>query len=134
MDLLPFDETRRRLRVLGVGATECAPYLLDFLLTTVPKLSRVAVLVTPTSTTYRAISESVQTAAQKASVKTLVAEASSSQEIDNAFFMMAQEKADAVIVGNSSFFTQERRQIAELALKYRMPSMFGNRRLSRPAD
>jgi len=34
--------------------------LLDLLLTAVPKVSRVGVLVTPTSTTYRAISESVQ--------------------------------------------------------------------------
>ena len=56
--------------------------LLDLLLSVVPKLSRVAVLVSPTSTTYRAISESVQGAAQQAGVKTLVAEASSPQEIE----------------------------------------------------
>ena len=101
--------------------------LVDLLLSVVPKVSRVAVLVTPTSTTYRAILESVQAGAQKAGVKTLVAEASIPQEIENAFSMMAREKADAVIVGDSAFFTQQRRQIAELALKYRMPSMFGNR-------
>ena len=41
--------------------------------------------------------------------------------------MMAREKADAVIVGPAPFFTLQQRQIAELALKYRMPSMFGNR-------
>jgi putative ABC transport system substrate-binding protein len=39
---------------------------------------------------------------------------------------MARENADAVIVGASSFFALQRRQVAELALKYRMPSMFGN--------
>jgi putative ABC transport system substrate-binding protein len=106
---------------------DTGPKLFDLLLTVLPKLSRVGVLVTPTSTTYRAISESVQAAAQKAGVKTLVAEASSSQEIDNAFSMMVREKADAVIVGSSSFLTQQRRQIAELALKYRLPSMFAIR-------
>ena len=36
-------------------------------------------------------------------------------------------KADAVIVGSSSFFGQQRRQIAELALGYRIPSMFALR-------
>jgi ABC-type uncharacterized transport system substrate-binding protein len=100
--------------------------LIDFSVQ-VPKLSRVGVLVTPTSTTYRTILESVQAAAQNAGVKTLVTAASSSQEIDNAFSMMVREKADAVIVGSSSFFAQQRRQIAELALDYRIPSMFALR-------
>jgi putative tryptophan/tyrosine transport system substrate-binding protein len=106
---------------------DTGPKLFELLLSVVPKLSRVVVLVTPTSTTYRAISESVQTAAQKAGVKTLMAEASTPQEIEYAFSMMVQEKADAVIVGSSSFLTQQRRQIAELALKYRIPSMFAIR-------
>jgi putative ABC transport system substrate-binding protein len=106
---------------------DTGPKLFDVLLSVVPKLSRLGVLVSPTSTTYRAISESVQAAAQKAGVKTLVAEASSAQEIDTAFSMMVREKADAVIVGNSSFFGQQQQQIAELALKYRIPSMFAIR-------
>jgi len=101
--------------------------LLDLLLTVVPRLSRVAVLVTPTSPTFRVISESVQAGAQKAGVKTLVAETSSLQEVENAFSMMAREKADAVIVGAAPFFALHRPQIAGLALKYRMPSIFGNR-------
>ena len=33
----------------------------------------------------------------------------------------------AVIVGASTFFVLQQRQIAELALKYQMPSVFGNR-------
>ena len=106
---------------------DTGPKLLELLLSVVPKVSRVGVLVTPTSTTYRTISESVQAAAQKAGVKTLMAEASTPQEIEYAFSMMVQENADAVIVGSSSFFTQQRRQIAELALKYRIPSMFAIR-------
>jgi putative tryptophan/tyrosine transport system substrate-binding protein len=101
--------------------------LLDLLLTVVPKLSRVGVLVTPTSTTYRAISESVQAGAQKAGVKTLLAEASTPQEVENAFSMIAGEKADAVIVGAAPFFALHRQRIAELAIKYRIPSIFGNR-------
>jgi putative ABC transport system substrate-binding protein len=101
--------------------------LVDLLLFTVPKLSRVAVLVSPTSTNYRTISESVQSGARKAGVKTLVVEASTPREIENAFSMMARENADAVIVGPASLFDLQKRQIAELALKYRMPSMFGNR-------
>ena len=99
--------------------------LLELLRSVVPKLSRVAML-TP-SATYGAISQSVQATAQKAGVKTLVAEASTPQEIENAFSMMVREKADAVIVGSPTIFAQQHRQIAELALKYRMPSMFQDR-------
>jgi putative ABC transport system substrate-binding protein len=40
--------------------------------------------------------------------------------------MFARENAGAVIVGASTFFVLQRQQIAELANKYRMPSMFGN--------
>ena len=49
--------------------------LFDLLLTVVPTLSRVGVLVTPTSTTYRAISESVQAGSRNTGVKVLIAEA-----------------------------------------------------------
>lgn len=105
---------------------ELGPKLFELLHSAVPKLSRVAVLVSPTSTSSRAISENVQAAAQKAGVKTLVAEASSPQEIENAFSIMTREHADAVIIGNAGFFALQRRQLAELALKHRMPSIFGN--------
>src|SRR6266704_683493 len=101
--------------------------LLDLLLTAVPKVSRVGVLVTPTSTTYRAISESVQAGAQNTSVKILIAEARTPQEIETAFATMAGESAVAVIVGAAPLFALHRPQIAQLALKYKMPSIFGNR-------
>jgi putative ABC transport system substrate-binding protein len=101
--------------------------LLDLLLSTVPKVSRVAVLVTPTSTTYRAISESVQAGAQNTSVKILIAEARTPQEIETAFATMARENAGAVIVGAAPLFALHRPQIAQLAIKYRMPSIFGSR-------
>jgi putative ABC transport system substrate-binding protein len=105
---------------------ETGAKLVDLLLSVLPKLSRVAVLDNA-STSYRSTSKSVQAGARKAGLKTLVAEASAPQEIENAFSMMAREKADAVIVGTAAFPILQQRQIAELALKYRLPSMFGNR-------
>ena len=110
---------------LSIMSGDTGAKLLELLRSVVPKLSRVAVL-TP-SATHGAISQSVQATAQKAGVKTLVAEASTPQEIENAFSTMVREKADAIIVGSPSVFGQQHRQIAELALKYRMPSMFQDR-------
>jgi putative tryptophan/tyrosine transport system substrate-binding protein len=98
----------------------------DLLRAVVPKLSRLAVLDN-TSTTYRTTSKSAQAGAQKAGVKTLVVAASTPQELEQAFATVAREKADAIVVGTSTFSSQQQRQIAELALKYRLPSVFGNR-------
>lgn len=106
---------------------DTGPKLLDLIRSVVPTLSRVGVLVSPTSTTYRVILERIQSAADKVGVKTLVIEASSPQEIDDAFSAMAREKVDAVIVGPAPFLTRQQRQIADLALRYRMPSVCGNR-------
>jgi putative ABC transport system substrate-binding protein len=110
---------------LSVMSGDTSAKLLELLRSVVPKLSRIAML-TP-STTYGPLSKGVQAAAQKAGVKTLMAEASTPQEIENAFSMMGREKADAVIVGSPTTFAQQHRHIAELALKYRMPSMFQDR-------
>jgi len=106
-------------------AGDIAAKFIELLRSVVPKLSRVAML-TP-SATYGPLSKGVQAAAQKAGVKTLMAVASTPQEIENAFSMMVGEKADAVFVGSPSVFAQQHRQIAELALKYRLPSLFQDR-------
>lgn len=104
---------------------QMAPKLLELLLVVRPKLARVGVLVTPN----RAISESAQAAAQALGVKTLMVEASSPREIANAFSTMAREGVDGVIVGAAPLFTLNKVQLAELAIKYRMPLLVGNREI-----
>ena len=91
------------------------------------KTIRVGALVTPTSTTYRAISESIRAGAQNTNVRVLIAEARNPQEIETAFAMMAGERVGGVIVGAAPLFALHRPQIAQLAIKYKMPSIFGNR-------
>jgi len=101
--------------------------LFDLLHSVLPQLSRVAVLVTPTSTTYRAIRDSVEAAAQKAGVKTVVVEVSTLKEIDGAFPAMVRDGAEAVIMGAAPLFALHREHLAELAVKSRLPSAYGNR-------
>ena len=101
--------------------------LFDLLHSVLPRMTRVAVLVTPTSTTYRAIRDTVEAAAKAAGVTTFVVEVSTPQEMDGAFAAIERDKAGAVIVGAAPLFALQRERIAELALKYRLPSVFGNR-------
>ena len=95
---------------------------LDLLLGMAPKLSRVAVLVNPTNPSLGTFLKSIRSAAQGSTVKVLPVEARTAQEIENAFPVMTQAKAEAVIVATDPLFVQHYRKIAELAAKNRFPS------------
>ena len=88
----------------------------------VPKLSRVAVLVNPVNPSLATFLKYVQAEAQRVGVTVLTMEARTPQEIENAFPMMTQGNAKAVIVATDGLFIQQYRQIAELAAKHQLPS------------
>jgi putative ABC transport system substrate-binding protein len=52
-------------------------------------------------------------------------EARNPQEIDSAFAAMTRERAGALLIFPDSFFATQRRQIAELAAKRRLPAIHG---------
>ena len=96
---------------------------LEMLLSVAPKLSRVAVLLNPGNPSNPLLLKSIQSAALKTSAKILPLEARTAPEIENAFSAMTQGKAGAVIVARDGFFILQERQIADLALKNRLPSV-----------
>jgi putative ABC transport system substrate-binding protein len=100
---------------------------LDLLRSLVPKLSRVAVLLNPANLSHATILKNAQVAAQEIGIKILPIEAQTPREIENAFAMISRQAAQAVIVARDAIFNQQRVEIAEQALKYRMPSVFSFR-------
>ena len=102
---------------------ELTPKLLEMLRGMAPKVTRVAFLTRP-AVTITALGY-LQTAAEKIGVKVQPFEATTSQEIANAFAAMAHHKVEALIVLNDAFLNQQRNQIAELAVKQRLPSISG---------
>ena len=100
------------------------PKQLELLKTIVPGLSRVAVLADPGSSGQPAMLKSAQTAARRYSVSILKVEARTPEEVDSGFATMRRERADGAIVLADAFFIGQRRQIAQLATHYRLPSMF----------
>ena len=94
------------------------------LLSIAPKLSRVAILVNPTNQSHAPVAASLQAAAQSVNLEIGAVEAATAQQIEGAFAKMSQQNAGAVIVVADAFFIQEGQQIAELARKHRMPSVF----------
>jgi putative ABC transport system substrate-binding protein len=102
-------------------AVDISPKHLDILMTVLPKLSRVGVLSNPDTSSNAAMVKSVTAAAKKASI--ITAEATTPQQIESAFAEFARSGTGAVIVLLAPLFNDQRQQIAQLALKARLPSI-----------
>jgi len=112
---------------LSYMAGDVSPKQLEMLLNMVPKLARVALLVNPSNPANIKSVEIVQAAGQKLGIKILRADARTPQEIDNAFSWMREQNAGALMMWTEPFFLQQKKQIAELAAKYRLPGIGGDR-------
>jgi ABC-type uncharacterized transport system substrate-binding protein len=100
-------------------AAETAGKSVELLREMLPSLRRVAVLANPLDPFTRPFLEQVHLAGRIASIEIApVAMARAPEEVDAAFATMAQERAEAVVV-QGIFFS---RTVADLAVKYRLPS------------
>ena len=100
---------------------------LELLRTMVPKLSRVAALVNPGNPLHPVQLKNIQAAAKTTGVNVSPLQASTASQIEAAFGAVTRERAGALIVLPDPFFRTQARQIAELAAKNRLPTMFGIR-------
>ena len=100
---------------------------LELLRVAVPKLSRVTVLVNPTSPGNANFLKRIQATEETNSVKISPAQAGTASQIEAAFGSMNQERAGALIVLPDGFFFAQARRIAELAARQRLPTMFWTR-------
>jgi putative ABC transport system substrate-binding protein len=109
------------------GLTIMSPDLvgkqLELLKEVVPKMSRVALLRHPDNPASAAQLREAEAAAQALGLRLQTLEARSPQEIDGAFAAMTRERAGALLVIPDTLFWSQRRQIVELAVKRRLPSM-----------
>jgi ABC-type uncharacterized transport system substrate-binding protein len=97
---------------------------LEMLLRVMPALTRVGVMMNPADQTTIV---NLQIEAQKSNVTILPAQAQVPQQIEGAFTGLARDNAGALIVSLNPLFVQQRRQIADLAVKHHLPSISPNR-------
>ncbi len=100
---------------------------LELLAAVVPNLSRVGLLQNPETSSSPSILKSTQAAAQMAGLEVVPVDASVPQDIDAAFQVLARERVGALKVSADRFFLSQQQQLADLALKYRLPSIFAER-------
>jgi putative ABC transport system substrate-binding protein len=112
---------------LSMMAPDLVGKQLELLKEVVPKVSRVALLRNPTNPGSASQLREAEAAARALGVQLQTLEARGPQEIDSAFAAMTREQAGALVVLTDSIFTNQARQIAELAAKRRLPAMYGLR-------
>jgi putative ABC transport system substrate-binding protein len=107
---------------------EVAPKRLELLHELVPTASVIALLINPTNP---ALAEPVSRASQAAShalgLDLHVLNASTEGDFDGVFASVIQLRAGGLVIGSDAFFTSRREQLAALAVRHAVPTVYENR-------
>jgi putative ABC transport system substrate-binding protein len=109
---------------LSMMGTELVGKQMEILKEVVPKVSRVALLWNPATPGNVPQLPHVQDAARASGVRLQSLAVRGPDEIDSAFVAMTRERAGAVIVLADPMFIAQRKRIADLAAKSRLPAMY----------
>jgi ABC-type uncharacterized transport system substrate-binding protein len=112
------------------GLSSVAPELsgkrLELLKEIVPKLSRVAVFGTSTNPNTAGMFKEVELAAGAFKLKLQYIDVLSPKDFETAFRAAVKGQAEAVLSLGGSLFNSQRRQVVELAVKSRLPAIYGS--------
>jgi putative ABC transport system substrate-binding protein len=109
---------------MSTGGADTLQKLVELLGAASPGLKRIAVLTNPTTGTHVSNLSRVQAAANTTGKQVVPVSARTPAEIERVFATMARERADALVIPIDGFMYQQRAQIAALALKHRLPSIY----------
>lgn len=107
------------------GIVDTAQKLVELLIVAFPRIKRIAVLSNPANAAHSSMLAYLQVGAQKTGRQLLPVNAGTSDQIERGFATIVRERADAVIILLDSYLFSQRKQIATLALKHRLPSILG---------
>jgi ABC-type uncharacterized transport system substrate-binding protein len=100
---------------------------LELLKEAVPRATRIAVLWHPATPSHGPGMQAVNSAASVLKIQVQSLPVRGPDDFEDAFSAMVRERADAVLVIAGAPFFAAPRQLAELAVKHRLPTMFGAR-------
>jgi putative tryptophan/tyrosine transport system substrate-binding protein len=110
---------------LATLAPEIGGKRLELLKEIVPKLSRVAVLGTSTNPGSAQQLKETERAAEALGMKLQYLDVLDPKDIEIAFRAASKGRADAVLTLTSSILNSQRAQLADLAVKNRLPAVYG---------
>jgi putative ABC transport system substrate-binding protein len=104
---------------------EIEPKRLELLHELVPTATVIAFLVNPTSPTLaESATKALQTAARTLGVQLHVLHASTDHDFDTVFATVAQLRAGGLVIGADALFTSRLEQLAALALRHALPTVY----------
>jgi putative tryptophan/tyrosine transport system substrate-binding protein len=112
---------------LASSSDDTTPKKLELLLKAAPNVTRVGILVNPETPVHLAILKIAQASTESTGRALVPVEMRNPDNIANAFAMLANERAGALMVPSNAFFLSQRQRLAELALRNRLPTMFATR-------
>ena len=90
----------------------------------VPRAARFAVLVNPNNPLVEAFVTDLRAAGAATGRQTEVLTASTSRDIETAFAMLVEKRADALLVGPDPLFVSSRMHVAMLAARHAVPAIY----------
>jgi putative tryptophan/tyrosine transport system substrate-binding protein len=106
---------------------ELGPKQLGLLRELVPTAARIGLLINPNNVNAEDLTIGLTAAGAAMGVQIEVVQASNILEIDAAFASLARKRADALVVGTDSFFFNRRLQLATLATRHAIPTIYNAR-------
>ena len=97
---------------------------LELLHELVPTATIMALLVNPTNPSAETLSKDHQAAARSLGLQLHVLHASTEREFDTVFATLIQLRAGALAIGNDPFLTSRSGELATLALRHAMPTVY----------
>jgi putative tryptophan/tyrosine transport system substrate-binding protein len=113
----------RNVTGMSLMTTQLSGKRLELFRELVPSLSRVAILWNPSNPTFVAVMEHFFAAAQQYGLQLQRAVARTPADFVPAFEAATQQGADALIAPGDPLTTNHKELLAELALRYRMPTL-----------
>jgi putative tryptophan/tyrosine transport system substrate-binding protein len=116
--------------ITGVSdlSAELGPKRLELLHELVPTTTTIALLVNPTNPAIAETqSRDLQAAARTLGLQLHVLHASTERDFDRVFATLAQLRAGALVIGLDGLFTNRMEQLAALAVRHAVPTIYANR-------
>ena len=109
-------------------AGELAPKRLELMREIVPTARTMALLINPTNPTLMsATTKEAEAAAHVLGIDLHILHARTDREFDTVFARLAELRASGLVIAVDSFFTARRVQLAEMALRHRVPAIYQSR-------
>jgi len=112
---------------LTIIMSETMAKILELLKSTVPRLTRVAVIWDPATPSHKPVLKAVAAVGPALGLRLQPLAVRSTTEFVSAFSAIVRERAEAVLVLSTPLFMGGATRLAELALTHKLPTMFGPR-------